>query len=82
MRYMMEELHEIKRIGARPIEKEEEVAEEPKFENYKQKQRYYDEKYKNRGDVFFAQRGSSELFANGKVGTIKKVKGRTYRKDK
>lgn len=78
---MMEELHEIKRIGAKPIEKEE-VAEEPKFENYKQKQRYYDEKYKNRGDVFFAQRGSSELFANGKAGTIKRVKGRTYRKDK
>ena len=58
------------------------VEEEPKFENYKQKQRYYDEKYKNRGDIFFAQPGSAELFANGKVGTIKKVKGRTYRKDK
>ena len=58
------------------------VEEEPKFENYKQKQRYYDEKYKNLGDIFFAQPGSAELFANGKVGTIKKVKGRTYRKDK
>lgn len=58
------------------------VEEEPKFENYKQRQRYYDEKYKNRGDIFFAQPGSSELFANGKVGTIKKIKGRTYRKDK
>lgn len=82
MRYMMEELHEIKRIGAKPIEKEEEVAEEPKFENYKQKQRYYDEKYKNRGDIFFAQPGSAEIFANGRVGTFKKLKGRTYRKDK
>lgn len=67
---------------AKVVEENTSKNDEPVFENYKQKQRYYDEKYKNRGDVFFAQRGSSELFANGKVGTIKKVKGRTYRKDK
>jgi hypothetical protein len=66
---------------AKIIEENEDNNHEPIFENYKQRQRYYDEKYKNRGDVFFAQRGSSELFANGKVGTIKKVKGRTYRKE-
>ena len=62
------------------VEKEE-VEEEPTFENYKQKQRYYDEKYKNRGSIFFAQRGSAEVFANGQVGKIKKEKGRTYRKE-
>lgn len=67
---------------AKVVEETENTNDEPIFENYKQRQRYYDEKYKNRGDIFFAQRGSSELFANGKVGTIKKVKGRTYRKDK
>lgn len=67
---------------AKVIEETENTNDEPVFENYKQRQRYYDEKYKNRGDIFFAQRGSSELFANGRVGTIKKVKGRTYRKDK
>lgn len=66
---------------AKIVEENTSKNDEPVFENYKQKQRYYDEKYKNRGDIFFAQRGSSELFANGKVGTIKKVKGRTYRKD-
>lgn len=66
---------------AKVVEENTNKNDEPIFENYKQKQRYYDEKYKNRGDIFFAQRGSSELFANGKVGTIKKVKGRTYRKD-
>lgn len=58
------------------------IEEEPKFENYKQKQRYYDEKYKNRGNIFFSQQGKGQLFAEGKVGTIKPVKGRTYRKEK
>lgn len=62
--------------------KEAKIVEEPKFENYKQKQKYYNEKYKNRGDIFFAQRGNAEIFANGQRGTLKKVKGRTYRKDK
>lgn len=66
---------------AKVVEENINKNDEPVFENYKQRQRYYDEKYKNRGDIFFAQRGSSELFANGKVGTIKKVKGRTYRKE-
>ena len=66
---------------AKVVEENTNKNDEPVFENYKQRQRYYDEKYKNRGDIFFAQRGSSELFANGKVGTIKKVKGRTYRKE-
>lgn len=67
---------------AKVVEENTSKNDEPVFENYKQKQRYYDEKYKNRGSVFFAQRGSAELFANGRVGTIKRKKGRTYRKDK
>lgn len=66
---------------AKIVEENINKNDEPVFENYKQKQRYYDEKYKNRGSVFFAQRGSAELFANGRVGTIKRKKGRTYRKD-
>ena len=66
---------------AKIVEENTSKNDEPIFENYKQKQRYYDEKYKNRGSVFFAQRGSAELFANGRVGTIKRKKGRTYRKD-
>lgn len=63
------------------VEENTSKNDEPVFENYKQRQRYYDEKYKNRGSVFFAQRGSAELFANGRVGSIKRKKGRTYRKD-
>ena len=66
---------------AKVVEENTNKNDEPVFENYKQRQRYYDEKYKNRGSVFFAQRGSAELFANGRVGTIKRKKGRTYRKD-
>ena len=66
---------------AKVVEENTNKNDEPIFENYKQKQRYYDEKYKNRGSVFFAQRGSAELFANGRVGTIKRKKGRTYRKE-
>lgn len=71
---MTEEVKEVKEAKV--------VEEEPKFENYKQKQRYYNEKYKNRGDIFFAQPGSAEIFANGRVGNIKRKKGRTYRKEK
>lgn len=66
---------------AKIVEENTNKNDEPVFENYKQRQRYYDEKYKNRGSVFFAQRGSAELFANGRVGTIKRKKGRTYRKE-
>jgi len=73
---MTEEIKE-----AKVVEENTNKNDEPVFENYKQRQRYYDEKYKNRGDIFFAQRGSSELFANGRVGTIKRKKGRTYRKE-
>ena len=73
---MTEEIKE-----AKVVEENTSKNDEPIFENYKQKQRYYDEKYKNRGSVFFAQRGSAELFANGRVGTIKRKKGRTYRKE-
>ena len=59
------------------------MNEEPKFNNYKEKQRYYEEKYKNRGKLFFSQIGSARIFGeNGRKGTIKPVKGRTYRKER
>lgn len=45
---------------------------------YKERQRYYDEKYKNREKIFFAQQPAPLI--NGLV--IKKVKGKTYKKIK
>lgn len=56
--------------------------EEPKFENYKQRQNYYKEKFKNRGSIFFAQQPKARIYAEGRVGTIENKKGRTYRKIK
>lgn len=59
------------------------TEEEPVFENYKQRQNYYKEKYKNRGRIFFAQPTSSaKMFTDNMVGTIKRTKGRTYKKDR
>ena len=57
------------------------MNEEPSFENYKQRQRYYDEKFKNRGTLFFAQQPKAKIYGNEKVARIK-PKGRTYRKEK
>lgn len=48
---------------------------EPVFENYKQKQRYYDEKYKNRGKTVWV---SKRLGRDGKV----LQPGKTYEVDK
>lgn len=47
------------------------------FENYKQKQRYYDEKYKNRGTILHQQPFGSVKFENGKF--VRKFKGTTLR---
>lgn len=44
---------------------------EPKFENYKQKQNYYKEKYKNRGTTIWV---SKRISRDGKV----LQQGRTY----
>ena len=48
---------------------------EPIFKNYKEKQRYYEEKYKNRGQVIHVSKMIGE---NGKV--IRK--GETYHSEK
>lgn len=47
---------------------------EPKFENYKQKQNYYKEKYKNRGRVIW--RSEKAFNKDGSVATP----GKTYYK--
>ena len=49
------------------------MDDEPKFENYKQKQNYYKEKYKNRGKTVWV---SKRLGRDGKV----IQPGRTYEK--
>ena len=57
--------------------------EEVKFENYKQRQNYYKEKYKNRGSIFFAQNVDATIYTeDGRMGKIRQKKGRTYRKPK
>lgn len=48
---------------------------EPIFKNYKEKQRYYEEKYKNRGQVIHV---SKMIGKNGKV----IQKGETYHSEK
>lgn len=58
------------------------MLEVPEFKNYKQKQKWYKEVYKNRGKIFFAQPQAATLFADGKSGSIKPQKGKTYKKDK
>lgn len=50
------------------------MNDEPKFENYKQRQNYYKEKYKNRGVVFL--RSEKRYNKDGTVATP----GKTYRK--
>lgn len=51
--------------------KEENLEIEPKFENYKQKQNYYKEKYKNRGTTVWV---SKRVGRDGKI----VQPGRTY----
>lgn len=50
------------------------------FKNYKEKQRHYDEKYKNRGEVLCEQPLGSVKFENGKF--VRKAKGTTFYKVK
>lgn len=47
------------------------------FENYKQRQRYYDEKYKNRGEMLLEQ---PPMRYDKKTGEYKKQKGVTFYK--
>ena len=49
--------------------------------NYKLKQNYYKEKYKNRGGIKFAQPAIPRLFANNQVAKLTPKKGKTYRKE-
>ena len=51
------------------------MEDEPIFENYKQKQRYYEEKWKNRGRTVWV---SKKIGRDGKV----LQEGRTYEKTK
>lgn len=53
------------------------------FKNYKEKQNYYKELYKNRGKIFFAQRPGGYAFdkVTGKRILVRSKKGRTYVKD-
>ena len=55
---------------------------EETFNTYKEKQKYYANKYKNRGKIFFSQDFNAQIFSDEKVGTLKKKKGRTYKKVK
>lgn len=74
---MTEELQEIVKEEKVIIEEEK----EPEFENYKQKQNYYKEKYSNRGTIFFAQQPKARMYTeDGMIGHIKSQKGRTYKK--
>lgn len=53
------------------------TIEKVEFENYKQKQRYYAEKYKNRETILHQQPFGSVKFENGKF--VRKFKGTTLR---
>lgn len=54
------------------------MSENIEFKNYKEKQRYYDEKYKNRESVLHEQPLGSVKFENGKF--VRKFKGTTMLK--
>lgn len=56
------------------------MSEEPKFNNYKEKQRYFDEKFKNRGEDLCKQPLGSVKYENGKF--VRKFKGITLYKVK
>lgn len=57
------------------------TIEKVEFENYKQKQRYYGEKYKNRGTILHQQPFGSVVYQNGCF--YRKMKGTTmYKVDK
>jgi len=56
--------------------------EEIEFANYKEKQKYFNEKYKNRGEIFFSQ-PEPIWYKNGKKLDIPiRPKGKTYVKPK
>ena len=53
------------------------------FKNFKEKQNYYKNLYKNRGNIFFAQPQPAKVYDKevGKYIPVKRIKGRTYIKD-
>lgn len=53
------------------------------FKNFKEKQNYYKNLYKNRGSIFFAQHQPAKVYDKevGKYISVKRIKGRTYIKD-
>lgn len=53
------------------------------FKNFKEKQNYYKNLYKNRGSIFFSQPQSAKVYDKevGKYISVKRIKGRTYVKD-
>lgn len=53
------------------------------FKNFKEKQNYYKNLYKNRGSIFFAQLQSAKVYDKevGKYISVKRIKGRTYIKN-
>lgn len=53
------------------------------FKNFKEKQNYYKNLYKNRGNIFFAQPQPAKVYDKevGKYIYVKRIKGRTYVKD-
>lgn len=53
------------------------------FKNFKEKQNYYKNLYKNRGSIFFAQPQPAKVYDKevGKYISVKRIKGRTYIKD-
>ena len=53
------------------------------FKNFKEKQNYYKNLYKNRGSIFFAQPQSAKVYDKevGKYISVKRIRGRTYIKD-
>lgn len=57
------------------------TIEQAEFDNYRQKQRYYDEKYKNRSTILHEQPMGSVVYQNGCF--YRKMKGTTmYKVDK
>ena len=53
------------------------------FKNFKEKQNYYKNLYKNRGNIFFAQPQPAKVYDKevGKYISVKRIKGRTYIKN-
>lgn len=53
------------------------------FKNFKEKQNYYKNLYKNRGSIFFSQLQPAKVYDKelGRYISVKRIKGRTYIKN-